>query len=436
MKRKIFLLFLFFLRISTGFASIQIDKVYSNLIDSESVYILTIEEAQDKAESNYPAIAEYNIIESSKEFSISNANKAYLPQGTLSAQGTWQSDVVEIPIDMPGLEIPSIDQDQYRVVAELNQLIWDGGRVTAQKKSVEANAEIQKKQLDSEVYALKERVNNLFFGILLMKGRLNQQTILEKELQRNYDNVQVYVQNGLANNGDLNVVRVEQIKANQQRVQIESTLEAYIQMLSVLIGEQLSLNTEFVKPDNSDTIISPVINRPELAMFEAQERAVETQKSLLNAKLRPTIGAFAQGGYGKPGLNMFDSEFTPYFIGGVRISWNFGNLYTSKNDKKKLDLQKQSVNSKRETFLYNLNMVIPQQLIEINKLNKTMQYDEEIINLQTQIRKASELKVENGTMTVSELMKDINAEEVAKQAKLLHEIQHLMSLYSLKYTTN
>ena len=436
MKRNIFLLFLFFLRISTGFASIQIDKVYSNLIDSESVYILTIEEAQDKAESNYPAIAEYNIIESSKEFSISNANKAYLPQGTLIAQGTWQSDVVEIPIDMPGLEIPSIDQDQYRVVAELNQLIWDGGRVTAQKKSVEANAEIQKKQLDSEVYALKERVNNLFFGILLMKGRLNQQTILEKELQRNYDNVQVYVQNGLANNGDLNVVRVEQIKANQQRVQIESTLEAYIQMLSVLIGEQLSLNTEFVKPDNSDTIISPVINRPELAMFEAQERAVETQKSLLNAKLRPTIGAFAQGGYGKPGLNMFDSEFTPYFIGGVRISWNFGNLYTSKNDKKKLDLQKQSVNSKRETFLYNLNMVIPQQLIEINKLNKTMQYDEEIINLQTQIRKASELKVENGTMTVSELMKDINAEEVAKQAKLLHEIQHLMSLYSLKYTTN
>lgn len=436
MKRKIFLLFLFFLRISTGFASIQIDKVYSNIIDSESVYILTIEEAQDKAESNYPAIAEYNIIESSKEFSISNANKAYLPQGTLIAQGTWQSDVVEIPIDMPGLEIPSIDQDQYRVVAELNQLIWDGGRVTAQKKSVEANAEIQKKQLDSEVYALKERVNNLFFGILLMKGRLNQQTILEKELQRNYDNVQVYVQNGLANNGDLNVVRVEQIKANQQRVQIESTLEAYIQMLSVLIGEQLSLNTEFVKPDNSDTIISPVINRPELAMFEAQERAVETQKSLLNAKLRPTIGAFAQGGYGKPGLNMFDSEFTPYFIGGVRISWNFGNLYTSKNDKKKLDLQKQSVNSKRETFLYNLNMVIPQQLIEINKLNKTMQYDEEIINLQTQIRKASELKVENGTMTVSELMKDINAEEVAKQAKLLHEIQHLMSLYSLKYTTN
>jgi len=269
-----------------------------------------------------------------------------------------------------------------------------------------------------------------------MKGRLNQQTILEKELQRNYDNVQVYVQNGLANNGDLNVVRVEQIKANQQRVQIESTLEAYIQMLSVLIGEQLSLNTEFVKPDNSDTIISPVINRPELAMFEAQERSVETQKALLNAKLRPTIGAFAQGGYGKPGLNMFDSEFTPYFIGGVRISWNFGNLYTSKNDKKKLDLQKQSVNSKRETFLYNLNMVIPQQLIEINKLNKTMQYDEEIINLQTQIRKASELKVENGTMTVSELMKDINAEEVAKQAKLLHEIQHLMSLYSLKYTTN
>ena len=401
-----------------------------------SAQMITIEEAQAKAEANYPAIVRYNLIEQTKNFNMANANKAYLPQGTLSAQGTWQSDVTSIDLNMPGVEIPTIDQDQYKIAAELNQLIWDGGKISAQKKSIDAQAALENKQLDTEIYALRERVNNLYFGILLMKGQLNQHGILEKELQRNYDNVQVYIQNGVANEGDLSVVKVEQLKAAQQRIHLESTLQAYIRMLSVLIGEELDGNVVFVKPDPGNTITSPVINRPELQLFKAQEHTIETQRSLLNAGIRPTIGAFAQGGYGKPGLNMFDNEFSPYFLGGVRVSWNFGNLYTLKNDKKKIDLQKLSVDSQRETFLYNLNTVIPQQQIEIEKFRKTMQDDNEIIDLQSQIREAAEVKVENGTMTVSDLMKEINSEEAAKQAKTLHEIQYLMSVYALKYTTN
>ena len=401
-----------------------------------SAQIITIDEVQEKAEANYPAIARYDIIEKTKEFNIANANKAYLPQGTLSAQGTWQSDVTSIDLNMPNVEIPTIDQDQYRIVAELNQTIWDGGRISAQKKSTEANAESEKSQLDSEIYTLRERVNNLYFGILLMKEQINQLGILENELQLNHDNVEVYVQNGLANETDLNTVKVEQLKAGQRRINLESNLEAYIQMLSVLTGEELNSDNVFIKPETESSLILPVINRPELKVFEAQENAIESQKSLLNTRMMPTIGAFAQGGYGKPGLNMFDNEFKPYFSGGVRVSWNFGNLYTLKNDRKKIDLQKSAVNSQRETFLHNLNIVIPQQQIEIEKFKKTMQDDDEIIRLQTQIRQTAEVKVENGTMTVSDLMKEINAEESAKQAKLLHEIQFLMSVYSLKYTTN
>lgn len=401
-----------------------------------SAQMITIEEAQSKAEANYPAIVRYDLIERTKNFNIANANKAYLPQGTLSAQGTWQSDVTSIDLSMPGLEIPSIDQDQYKLVAELNQLIWDGGKIAAQKKNIEAEATLERKQLESEIYTLRERVNNLYFGILLMKGQLSQHEILEKELRRNYDNVKVYVQNGIANEGDLNVVKVEQLKASQQRIHLESTLEAYIRMLSVLIGEKLNGNIVFVKPDPGNTVTSSAINRPELQIFEAREHSIETQRSLLNARIRPTIGAFAQGGYGKPGLNMFDNKFSPYFLGGLRVSWNLSNLYTLKNDKKKIDLQKQSVNSQRETFLYNLSIVIPQQQIEIEKFRKTMRDDNEIILLQSQIRKAAEVKVENGTMTVSDLIKEINSEEAAKQAKTLHEIQYLMSVYALKYTTN
>ncbi len=397
---------------------------------------ITIDECQEKAAANYPAIAQYDVIEQTKNYNIANANKAYLPQGSLNAQGTWQSDVTKIDLNVPGITIPSIDKDQYKIFAEVNQLIWDGGKISAQKKSVEAGSEVEKQQLTSEIYKLRERVNNLFFGILLMDRHLTLQEVWEKELQRNYNNVETYIQNGVANQADLSAVKVEQLKVSQQRIHLESTRDAYMKMLSVLIGEPIDENATFITPDPESAFASPIINRPELKLFQAQENAIESQRSLLKAKNLPVLAAFGQGGFGKPALNMFDNEFSPYFIGGLRLSWNFGNLYTFNNDKKKIELQKRAVDSQRDTFLHNLNMQIPQQQIEITKFRKTMQDDDEIIQLQKLIREAAEVKVENGTMSVSDLVKEISAEEAAKRAKTLHEIQYLMSIYSLKYTTN
>lgn len=401
---------------------------------------LTISECQEKASAHYPAIAQYGIIEQSKNFNIANANKAYLPQAAIGAQATWQSDVTKIdltlPEGFPSLEVPVPDKDQYRVVAEVNQLIWDGGKTEAHKKSIKANAELEKQKLNSEVYSLRERVNNLYFGILLLDEQLSQQGILEKELQRNYDKVQTYIKNGVANDADLSAVKVEQLKAGQQRIQIESAREAYINMLSVLIGEKIEEGVSFEKPIPETVLPTTEVNRPELKMFEAQEILLESQKTLLKAKNMPIIGAFAQGGYGKPGLNMFENKFNPFFIGGVRLSWNFGNLYIYGNEKKNIELQKKAIDTQRKTFLYNLNVQIPQQQIEIEKYRKTMKDDDEIIALRKLIREAAEVKVENGTMTISDLLQEINAEEAAKQAKALHEIQYLMSIYNLKHTTN
>ena len=399
---------------------------------------ITLDEIQQKAASHYPAIARYQIIEKSKQFDLANASKAYLPQGTLSAQATWQSDVtrfnMEWPEEMPPLEIPVPDQDQYRVVAELNQLIWDGGAVSARRKSLEAGAAVEKKQLDAEIYTLRERVNNLYFGILLMQENLRQQEIMEKELQRNYKNVESYIQNGVANEADLSAVKVEQLKAGQQRISLESSLDAYLRMLSLLAGDSLHAGMTFLKPEVEP--LSTVINRPELQLFSAQEQAIESQLQMLKAGKMPKLGAFAQGGYGKPGLNMFDNQFSPFFLGGVRLTWNFSSLYTWKNEQQQIDLQKQAVAIHRETFLHNLSVQIPQQQMEIEKYRKTMQDDEEIIHHQTLIRKAAEVKVENGTMSVSELMKAINAEEAAKRARTLHEIQYLLSIQTLRHTTN
>ena len=403
---------------------------------SANSQVLTLQDVQEKAIKNYPAVARYNVIEKTKNFDLANANMAYLPQLSLGVQATWQSEVTKLPIEMPNLDIPIPDKDQYKVFADVNQVIWDGGKINSQKKMITANAEVEKNKLDNEVYSLKERVNNLYFGILLLNEQLELQTALDNELQRNYEVVQSYIKNGVANEADLSAVKIEQLKSKQQRVNKETSRDAYIKTLSILIGEKLSPETKFQKPSDLNQLEVSLDNRPEMRLFKAQQNLIEMQKSVLTSKNLPVIGAFAQGGYGKPALNMFENKFQPYFIGGVKFSWNIGNLYTFGNEKKKIELQQEALNSQRETFLFNLRNQIPQQQLEIEKYKLTMKEDSEIIKLRKLIRESAQAKVEIGTMSVADMLREVTEEEAAKQAKALHEIQYLLSQYTLKNTTN
>lgn len=406
------------------------------LVIGAKAQIITLNECQDMARENYPAISRFSIIEQSKNYTLANANKAYLPQLSLEAKATYQSDVITIPLDMPGVVIPVPDKDQYQVVAQANQIIWAGGKIEAKKEIMKTAAQLEEKTLETEIYALRERVNNLYFGILLIQEQLQQQTVLEEELQRNHDKVTSYIENGVANQTDLSAVKIEILRANQQRIQMESTQNAFLQMLSVLVGQELPSETQFVKPPVLAETSLVTINRPELMVFSAQKATIDAQTSALKSDIKPVIGAFVQGGYGKPGLNMLQNEFDAFFLGGIRISWNFGDLYTFKNSVKTNELKKLSIDTQHETFIYNLDVQISQQQNEIEKYRKTMQDDDEIIRLQQQIKDAADTKVENGTMTVSDMLKELTALEIAKQAKLLHAIQHINSIYTLKNTTN
>lgn len=405
------------------------------LVSSQSV---TLEECQQMAKENYPTIVQFNIIEQTKSFDIKNANTSYFPQLSIGGQATWQSEVtkVDIDIDIPGVELPIPNKDQYKVIAEMSQLIWDGGLLSANKHAILANAEVQKRQLHSDLYTLQERINNIFFGALLLEERMVLHQVLESELQRNYKKIESYVANGIANEADLSVVKVELLKSKQDRVEIESSLKAYRKMLSIFIGKEISEDTYLVKPGIIDILNNRTVNRPELDLFESQKQLLDAQKKILVAKNMPQVGAFVQGGYGSPALNMFDNKFRPFVVGGVKFSWNFGNLYTMSNDKKKINLLQATVDSNRDTFTRNISMNISQQQMEVDKYREIMRDDDEIIRLRKVVRESAEAKMENGTITVSEMLKEVTAEDAAKQAKALHEIQFLMAIYQLKYTTN
>jgi outer membrane protein TolC len=396
---------------------------------------LTIDDCQAKAKSNYPLIRRYELIERSREYSLSNASKGYLPQFQLNARATYQSDVTTIPVSLPGLNIPRLTKDQYQAYVEANQTLWDGGIIRSQKKITEAGSEVEERQLQVDLYALEARINQLFFGILLFDAHLEQNRILQDELDRSYSTVNSYVENGIANQADLDAVKVEQLNTKQTRIQIQSARQAYLEMLSYMIGEALDANTHLLKPDVAKCLYSNIVNRPELQWFESQNRLLETQKDLLKAAYMPKLNLFLQGGVGRPGLNMLSSDFEAYYIGGIRLAWNFGALYTRKNDWRKIELNQNSLDTQRETFLYNLHLEMTRENRDIQRLKEQMQYDDEIIVLRENIRQSAEAKLSNGTLTVTDLMREISSENLARQAKASHEIELLIAIYNLKNTT-
>lgn len=397
---------------------------------------LTIELCHEKAKKNYPLIKRYGLIEKTKDYNLSNAGKGYLPQFSMSAKATYQSDVPHLPISVPGVNIRPLSQDQYGVTLDVNQTIWDGGVISSKKEMAKTTSEVALKQLEVNLYSINDRVNQLYFGILLLDGKIKQNQLLQEELERNFNLISSYIQNGVANQSDLDAIKVEQLKSIQIQTQLMSNRRAYIDMLAALIGEPIDENVIMEKPNTSTQLITGQIERPELRLFEAQQTDLETQKKLIKTGYMPKLGVFATGGYGRPGLNMLEDKFVAYYIGGVRLSWNFGGLYTEKNDRRIIEASQSSLAAEKETFLFNTNLQVTQEQSEIKKNRDLLKYDDEIIILRNNVKKAAEVKVANGMLTVTDLMREINAEDLAKQDKIQHEVELLLSIYNLKYTTN
>ena len=393
----------------------------------------TIDALQEKARQNYPQIKQFDLIQKSADFNLSNASSAYFPQVTLSGRATLQSDAINIhqgPINL------SQSKDQYQVVAEVNQVLWDGGVIAARKQSVKNNAELEKQKLEVDLYTLRDRVNQLFFGILMLREQQLQADILQQELQTNLEKIKACLKNGVANQSDVDALSVELLNLDQRRTELKSAETSYREMLSALTGEKMEANALFVKPLNSLPDDKQPIKRPELSLFDAQLHLLDNQTQLEQTAIMPKFGLFLQGGYGRPGLNMLATGFSPFYIGGVRFSWNISSFYTRKSNLDNIQLNKEMVNVAKETFLFNNNLKISQQNTEIEKMRELLRTDDDILQLRTNIKKACSAKVDNGVSTVTDLLREINAESLARQQKALHEIQLLLQIQNLKYNTN
>jgi len=404
----------------------------------------TLEECQQAAERNYPLIQQYGLIEKTTELTVTNIQKGWLPQVSASAQVTLQSDVTAFPDQIQtmyqtmGINMEGLKKDQYRVGIDVQQTVFDGGAIKNQKEIARQQGKVQAAQNEVNLYNVRKRVNEMYFGLLL----INEQIALNKDLQRlleqNEKKLASMVKGGTAAESDYLNVKAERLNVAQQMTGLQAQRQALVRMLSAFCGIEVK---EIKTPPLAPPIEGRgVAIRPELKAIDAQLKLADAQEKALNAALMPKLGVFAQGYYGYPGYNMFEDMMSRKFslngMIGARLSWNIGALYTHKKDKAKLNIQRSMFNVQRETFLFNNNLEQIQQNENIERYKKLMADDEEIISLRSSIRKAAESKLSHGIIDVNDLVKEINNENAAKVHGRVHEIEMLKEIYDLKYTTN
>ena len=403
----------------------------------------TLEECQQAAERNYPLIRQYGLIEKTTALTVSNIQKGWLPQVSASAQATYQSDVVAWPDEMRGmlgqmgLNFEGLKKDQYKVGLDVQQTVFDGGAISSQKSIAREQGKVQSAQNEVNIYNVRKRVNEMYFALLLIDEQIKLNADLQELLMQNEKKLASMLKNGTAAESDYQNVKAERLNVVQQATSLQSQRQALVRMLSTFCGIEMK---EAVKPKIVATMSQQTVQRPELKAIDAQLKLADAQEKALDAALMPKLGVFAQGYYGYPGYNMFEDMLSRKFswngMIGARLTWNIGALYTRKNDKAKIQLQRETAETSRDVFLFNNNLEQIQQNENIERYRKLMADDKEIITLRSSIRKAAESKLSHGIIDVNDLVKEINNENAARVGQSMHEIQMLKEIYDLKYTTN
>ena len=404
----------------------------------------TLEECCNLAREHYPEIRQYDLIAETEQYNISNAARAWIPQVVLSGQATYQSATPTYPeafnamIAVNGLDMSGIRKDQYKVAIDVSQNIWDGGQSKANREIAEAEAAVERSRVDVSLYDLQSRIQNLYFGILLLDERVAQTETLIEVLDANLNRIRTYYKNGVAMQSDVDAVEAELLTARQTLSQVEASRASYRRMLEVFIGQPLTDKT-LTRPAMVE-VASRTSARPELTMFEAQSNILSAQRNAITASVMPRFSAFAQGYYGYPGLDMFKSmvsaEWTLNAIVGVRMSWNIGAFYTKKNNLNKLDAAERQISVQRDIFLFNTQMQTTQDDGEIARLRSALEDDNRIVKLRRSVRMAAESRLENGVIDATDLLRKIADETTATLNRSTHEIELLQATYRLKTTLN
>jgi len=378
------------------------------------------------AERNYPLVRQYELLEKTKEFTLSNASKAYLPQFSITGIGG---------VIFGGL--PGSTQEARGTligIGQLNQTIWDGGAVSTQKDIIGAQTEVEKASIAVSMHELHSRVNQVFFGVLLIDEQMAQLSQRTSMLKNNIDRVRQMYENGLAYSTDVDEMNAELLIINQRRTELTYSRRAYLRVLSVMTGVYLPDDTQLTKPVTVDASMSARISRPELSLFEQQRNLINAQAQMHNVSLMPKFGLMGAGVVLYPGMGIgpFSEDVTALAVIGLSASWSIGGFYRSSNEDQLHELSLERIKVQEDVFLRNTQTQLTQVNANIEKQRAVLAEDEKIVDLRRKIREGYQVKYENGVCSVHDLLQASERENESRSEKALREMQLLMTMYEFQ----
>jgi outer membrane protein TolC len=398
---------------------------------------LTLGECYRLAEANYPLTRQRSLITKTRDYTIANLAKGVYPQLDVSGTATYQSAVTSIdipPIAGIKINIPTVPKDQYKLYGEVSQTLTGFGINRQQRVVSGMDAAVQEANLTTDLYQLRDRINQLFFGALLVDAQLEQNALTEQDIRIGIKNVQAAVNNGTDFVSSVNKLKAQLLTTQQRSIELRASKMAYTDMLSLFINEPVDTATVLVRPDPPSPADS--INRPELRAYDLQDRSYTEQIKLTRLGLFPQLSAFFQGGMGQPNpVNLLSTQLSTYYYTGLRLSWTIGGSYTYKRDRLISGNNREMVQAQRSTFLFNTSLTMRQESEDIQKYRQLVKSDEEIVQLRESVDKTSAVQLQNGVITVNDYLQDVNAAALARQDRAVHEIQLLSSQYDHKTTS-
>jgi outer membrane protein TolC len=400
------------------------------LIISVQAQKLTIEECYNSAIQHHPSSRTFDILEKMNELEKANAGVTMLPQATLKANVSWQSDVTSVDLPIPGVNLPELAHDWYKLYLDVTQTIYDGGLSKAQKNTSNASMQVKLQEQQVNLYTVKGNVNLSYFTTLHLQKQIEVLKLKADVLAEQHKKVASGVNHGVIKESELDKLTAEQLMLDQQIIEVQSALNSSLDNLTLLTGSNLGKNIELAVPENPfPDSASMAIERPEIQLLAYQKELLDMHDELLQKSRRPKIYGYGQAGYGRPGLNMFNDQFDDWYIVGVGMQWKIHDWKETSRKREVLTLQKSMVDIQRETFLYQLELLTRSKWNEIMKYEQIINSDKKIISLRKSIAENAAVELENGVITTAEYINDLNN----YTSSLLTGEMHQTALLKAKY---
>ena len=326
-----------------------------------------MEECRQAAEHNYPIIRQYDLIARTTELTVRNIQKAWFPQISVTAQGSYQNKVTAWPENLQGmfaqmgLQLQGLSRDQYKVGIDVRQTLFDGGTIGSRREIARGEGAVQAAQTEVDLYKIGQRVHEMYFALLLLDEQLRLNADVNALLRSNEAQLAAMLKSGTASAGDFENVKAERLSAEQQQTELLSQRQTLQRLLSLFCG----IPVDSIRRPAVPNLPSGENKRPELRLFDRRLQLTDAQEKALDAQLLPQLGLFAQGYYGNPGLNLFEDMMKRRWswngIAGLKLTWNLSALYTHRNEKSKLRVQRELIENARQQFLFNNQLDETQQ---------------------------------------------------------------------------